>query len=202
MNDELKPHSQVLAEYMSAESPSHWLADEVGEYLFSDNNDSVVRSDVDRDEALSEVFELMDAEKDRLSEYALEPHALLMCEIEVTKSETQALASYFSQIVSPVLLLDICVRLCDVGDEVSVIHRYASGDICDFGATWPFGMDWAVEATTPMGKVLAEQGDIGVDMDDAPRIAKRLVALAAGVAAALLSLGGVAVLAFKRRRGA
>jgi hypothetical protein len=200
LNEEIKPHAQVLAEYISAESPSHWLADEVGEYLFSDTNDSAARSDVDREDAVSEVFERMDEEKSRLAEYAIEPHALLMCEIEVMKSETHAIASYFSRIVSPVLLLDICVRLCSVGDEVSVIHRYASGDVCDFSATWPFGMDWAVEATTPMGKVLAEQGDLSVDLDDAPRLPRYF---AAGVSAAVTSiLGGLVALLFFRRRRA
>lgn len=198
LNAEIKPHAQVLAEYISAESPSHWLADEVGEYLFSDNNDSTTRSDVDREDAISEVFERMDEEKGRLAEYAIEPHALLMCEIEVKKSETHAIASYFSRVVSPVLLLDICVRLCQVGDEVSVIHRYASGDVCDFGATWPFGMDWAVEATTPMGKVLAEQGDLSVDLDNPPRFLKYVGYGAAAVVSSLL--GGLVVFFFRRRR--
>jgi hypothetical protein len=153
----MKPPAQVLSEYLAATTPMHWMFDEVAEYLFGD------KSREEREELADELFERLDDERDRFAGSALADCDLVDFTLHVQKTAGRVLETSYATIPSPVVLLEMCLKVCEPTDEVHVLHRYASGDVCDFEARWPFGMDWAVRATTPMGETLYEDGDIATD---------------------------------------
>jgi hypothetical protein len=153
----MKPPAQVLSEYLAATTPMHWMFDEVAEYLFGD------KSRDDREDLAEDLFDRLDEERDRFASSALTESDLVDFTLHVQKTGGRVLETSYATIPSPVVLLEMCLKVCEPTDEVHVLHRYASGDVCDFEATWPFGMDWAVRATTPMGETLHEDGDISTD---------------------------------------
>ena len=127
------------------------MVDEIGEYLFPDANEQ------SRDQSLEEVFDRVEGERRRFLGTHLSPDDLVEFSIEVCKSESVTLQTKYSSAPSPVLLLELCLKLAEPGDEVIVKHRYASGDGCEFRSNWPFGMDWSVIATNPMAERLREE---------------------------------------------
>lgn len=135
----------VLGEYLAADSPGEWLMDEVGGYLFSGSSED------DRMEATDKVFERVDDERREFISKQLEPDTLVRFSVEIDKNGRTLRAS-FSDFPTPLILLDMCLRIADPGDEVSIMHTYANGGNVLFEGLWPFGMDWAVRATAPMGK--------------------------------------------------
>jgi hypothetical protein len=153
----MKPPAQVLSEYLATTTPMHWMFDEVAEYLFGDKERE------EREELAEDLFERLDDERDRFAASALQDCDLVDFALRVEKPSGRVLETSYVSIPSPVLLLEMCLKVCEPADEVHVLHRYASGDVCDFEARWPFGMDWAVQATTPMGETLQDEGEIVTD---------------------------------------
>jgi hypothetical protein len=147
-NDEKHPE-RVLGEYIAADSPGEWLAGEVGDYLFAEQDEA------EREDGLEQVFERVDAERRTFVATQLEPSQLLQFTLEVERAG-RTMRATFGAIPSPVVLLDACIRIADVGDNVIIEHTYASGDQVSFAGAWPFGMDWAVRATAPLGEALLE----------------------------------------------
>jgi hypothetical protein len=135
----------VLGEYLAADSPGEWLMDEVGEYLFGNATDD------DRDESTDRIFEQIDDDRRAYITTQLNPEQLVQFSLEVEKAGRSLRAS-FSEAPAPVVLLDMCLRISDPGDEITISHTYAGGGTVVFEGAWPFGMDWAVRATAPMGK--------------------------------------------------
>ena len=150
-NDEKHPE-RVLGEYIAADSPGEWLASEVGDYLFGEQDPD------EREDGLEQVFERVDAERRNFVSTQLEPSQLVQFSIEVERAG-RTMRATFGTIPSPVVLLDACIRIADVGDQVMIEHSYASGDQVTFAGPWPFGMDWAVRATAPMGETLIEESE-------------------------------------------
>lgn len=150
----MKSQSQVLAEYLGASTPGHWLLAEVADYLFGDPDDL---------DALEDVIERLDEERPSFASTHLDPAAVSEFTVEVLQRSEVALASRYQSIPSPMLLLDLCLRVAEPGDVVNITHRYGSGLECVFESRWPFGMDWAVRATTCMpqqrDELAAEAGD-------------------------------------------
>jgi hypothetical protein len=143
-----KDPEMVLGEYLAADSPGEWLVDEVGEYLFPQLDED------DREEGLSRVFDRIDDDRKEFLATQREPGQLVLFSLTVEQTKGTVLRASFSEIPVPVVLLDLCLRVADVGDAVCVEHHYATGDSVEFTSTWPFGMDWAVRATTPLGERL------------------------------------------------
>ncbi len=161
-NDEKHPE-RVLGEYIAADSPGEWLASEIGDYLFAEHDES------EREDGLEQLFERVDAERRTFVETQLEPTQLVQFSLEVERNG-RTMRATFGSIPSPVVLLDACIRIADVGDHVIVEHSYASGDRVTFAGPWPFGMDWAVRATAPLGEALMENNGgvlaLGDDFDE------------------------------------
>ena len=147
----------VLGEYLAADSPGEWLMDEVGEYLFGNSTED------DRDESTDRIFEQIDDDRRAYITTQLNPEQLVQFSLEVAKTGRSLRAS-FSEAPAPVVLLDMCLRISDPGDEVLITHTYASGAAVVFEGSWPFGMDWAVRATAPMGKSLT--GDVAEEIEE------------------------------------
>lgn len=162
VEEDIKPQDQVLAEFLAADSPGQWLVEEVGVYLYPDTEDE------DRENLIDSVFDRVNEERARFSTTHVGSHHLTEFTLEVEKNAKITLGGTYTSLPSPVLLLELCLKLAEPGDEVHVTHRYASSDACTFSAQWPFGMDWAVNATTPMGEILNDDsGDLD-DEDDEP----------------------------------
>jgi hypothetical protein len=144
-----KHPERILGEYIAADSPGEWLAEEIGDYLFGEADEE------SREDGLEQVFQRVDEERRSFVATQLDPHALTQFVLEVERPGRTLRAS-FSTIPSPLVLLDACIRIAEVGDRVIVEHSYASGDKVTFSGAWPFGMDWAVRATAPLGESLAD----------------------------------------------
>lgn len=163
MDGTIKPQTQVLAEYLAASTPGHWMVDEVGEYLFPDGDD------VARENGLEDVFDRIDEERRRFSATHIGPSQLTEFSLLVQQRGSTALEGKYAAFPSPVLLLELCLKLAEPGDQITVTHRYGSGDECRFESAWPFGMDWAVLSTTPMAERLSEELDDPHEVDAEPR---------------------------------
>jgi len=157
VEDDIKPQDQVLAEFLGAESPGQWLVEEVGVYLYPDADEE------DRENLLDSVFDRVNEERARFTTTHVGSHHLTEFTLEVEKNSKMALGGTYTSLPSPVLLLELCLKLAEPGDEIHVTHRYASSDACTFSAQWPFGMDWAVSAATPMGEILNDDGEDSED---------------------------------------
>lgn len=157
VDSSMKPQSQVLSEFLSAATPTHWMFDEVGEYLFGEKPED------EREELLDDLFDRLDEERDRLNTLVLDPLDIVEFQLRVEKPGGRSVRTSYSTIPSPVLLLELCLKMCSMGDEVLIEHVYASGDACGFRSEWPFGMDWAVRSTTPMGETLADEAEEELD---------------------------------------
>ena len=144
-----KHPEQILGEYIAADSPGEWLAVEIGDYLFGEV------ADAEREDGLEQVFQRVDEERRVFVATQLDPRALIQFVLEVERP-ARTLRATFSAAPSPLVLLDACIRIAEVGDRVIVEHVYASGDRVSFAGVWPFGMDWAVRATAPLGESLAD----------------------------------------------
>lgn len=179
----MKPQSQILSEFLAASTPTHWMFDEVAEYLFSD------KSEEEREELLDELFDRLEDERDVLAVDSFDEFDLVQFTLRVEKAGGRILETSYTTVPSPVLLLEMCLKLCEPGDEVHAMQRYASGDVADFSAPWPFGMEWAVRATTPMGETLAESHEL--PLEDLPRFPQpswRIGAAAGALIGTLLGL--------------
>ena len=153
VDDDIKSQEQVLAEFLAAESPGDWMISEVGGYLYPESGEQ------DRGDWLDSVFDRVEEERRRFTSTHAGPQQITEFGLEVLKSSTSVLNGTYTSLPSPVLLLELCLKIASVGDEVTIRHRYASGDACVFESQWPFGMDWAVAATTPMGAIFQEEED-------------------------------------------
>lgn len=189
----MKPQSQVLSEYLAATTPTHWMFDEVGEYLFGE------KPEEEREALLDEVFDRLEEERGRLNSMSLGPEDITEFTLRVEKPGGRCLVTSYPVLPSPVLLLELCLKMSAMGDEVVVEHSYVSGDRCEFKSEWPFGMDWAVRATTPMGETLADEAgfadDDWSDFFDRVRGASRVV----GVSVLVGFLLGILTGRFNRR---
>jgi hypothetical protein len=167
---------------------------EVGEYLYPETEAP------EREDWLDSVFDRVEEERRRFTSTHAGPQQITEFCLEVRKSNNSSLNGTYTSLPSPVLLLELCLKIASVGDDVTISHRYASGDVCVFESQWPFGMDWAVTATTPMGEMFQDDDDDHEDYSapalydqeaDEPRKLAMHRALAAYAAAVSGVLGGL-----------
>jgi hypothetical protein len=121
-----------------------WLVDDAGRYLAGDGAagaevESRGRQAVAR--AAGEVDELL------ASAYAA--HEVVATELRLASPGRGFRRTVFALSPTPVALLLLCVRLCDLGDDVSVLHHTAAIGTTTRTAAWPFGTDVAEQLTRP-----------------------------------------------------
>jgi hypothetical protein len=124
--------------------PARWLIDGVGRYLAGDDAPppevgAVGRQAVTR--AASEVEQLLS------SAYAA--HEVVATELRFAGPQLGYRRTVFALSPTPVALMLLCMRLCDVGDDVSVLLHTAGQGTVTRAAAWPFGMDAAEQLTRP-----------------------------------------------------
>lgn len=180
---------QIADEYRAAPNVQQWLLDEVADYLLDDVSDAAERAT-----AVGDVLARLDDEGERFSAAALDADELVLFSVTLQHQSGEVTHGDFSVMASPVLLLDTCASSSRPGDVVVVKHLYASGEGCEFAATWPFGMDLAVAMTTPMAETLAEDTVAAsgmLDMLDMSWFGRSPAQLAMAAAAGLI--GGIVI---------
>jgi hypothetical protein len=126
--------------------PAAWLVDEVGRYLVGDGADDADVVAAGRD-AVTRGAEQVNA----LLHSAYGAHEVVATELRLTGGRRGARRTVFAEEPTPVALLMLCLRLCDAGDEVAVLHHTAARGTTTRSGTWPFGMERAEELTRPPG---------------------------------------------------
>src|SRR5688572_2949541 len=119
-----------------------WLVDEVGRYLAGDEADELAVASAGRTavtQGASQVNELLRS--------AFAAHEIVATELRLVGPRRGARRTLFADQPTPVALLLLCLRLCDLGDEVAVVHHTAARGTTSRAATWPFGMFRAEELT-------------------------------------------------------
>jgi hypothetical protein len=133
----------------AAEQPEHtcrakWLVDEVGRYLAGDDAEEGDVASAGRlavTQGAAQVNELLRS--------AFAAHEVVATELRLVGPTRGARRTLFSDQPTPVALLLLCLRLCDVGDEVEIVHHTAGRGTTRRSSIWPFGMDKAEELTRP-----------------------------------------------------
>lgn len=124
--------------------PVGWLIDEVGAFLTGVDSDDEEAQAVGRQavtQGARQVNELLRS--------AFAAHEVVATELRLTGVKRGARRTVFADQPTPVALLLLCLRLCDLGDEVAVVHHTAARGTTSREATWPFGMARAEELTRP-----------------------------------------------------
>jgi hypothetical protein len=140
--NDFKSHEQVLAEYERSESIGDWLRLELGDFFSAEpaQRDEMVDGLLDADEVAFERF--IDDEYDE--------HDLVSLTVAVSNGrDSKTTLAAFKSLPTPISLLVMCCHMCEVGDEVTVHHSFASGSEVTISSQWPFGMHEAVVMTTP-----------------------------------------------------
>lgn len=124
--------------------PVGWLIDEVGTFLAGE------RVEVEEAQAVGRQAVTQGARQvNELLRSAFAAHEVVATELRLTGVQRGARRTVFADQPTPVALLLLCIRLCDLGDEVAVLHHTAARGTTSREATWPFGMARAEELTRP-----------------------------------------------------
>ena len=124
--------------------PAAWLVDEVGRYLAGDEADEEAVTEAGRSAVTHGAHQVND-----LLRSAYGAHEVVATELRLTGARRGARRTVFADEPTPVALLLLCLRLCDPGDEVGVLHHTAGRGTSHRTDTWPFGMTRAEELTRP-----------------------------------------------------
>ena len=144
MTKERQPETGEAADPWDGACPAHWLVDGVGRYLAGDDAlapeiGAVGRQAVTR--AASEV--------DRLLSSAYAAHEVVATELRLAGPRRGYRRTVFALSPTPVALMLLCMRLCDVGDDATLLQHTAGQGTVTRAAAWPFGMDAAERLTRP-----------------------------------------------------
>ena len=137
----------MSAEGEQRQCPVGWLMDEVGRYLAGDDATDELMSSTARDAVTKGAHQV-----NELLRSAFAAHEVVATELRLTGLRRGARRTVFAEEPTPVALLLLCLRLCDVGDEVVVLHHTAAKGTTSRSASWPFGMARAEELTRPPGR--------------------------------------------------
>lgn len=124
--------------------PVAWLVQDVGGFLAGEGADDATIAELGRAAVHRGAGEVND-----LLRSAFASHEVVATELRLTGAVRGARRTVFADEPTPVGLLLLCLRLCDVGDEVELLQHTAGKGSHTRSATWPFGMDRAEELTRP-----------------------------------------------------
>ncbi len=124
--------------------PLSWLVDEVGRFLSDPDadHDAVVHAG---QQAIHQGATQVNA----LLGSAFAAHEVVATELRLVGPTRGSRRTVFAEGPTPVALLLLCLRLCDLGDEVTMLYHTAGRGSTSRSAAWPFGMDRAEELTRP-----------------------------------------------------
>jgi hypothetical protein len=124
--------------------PVPWMVDDIGRYLAGDDAPAVTVGSVGR-EALSRAG----VEVNDLLRGAYSAHDVIATELRFAGPRRGFRRTVLAVSPSPVALMLLCTRLCDAGDDVTVLQHTAARGTARNGGRWPFGLDTAERLTRP-----------------------------------------------------
>lgn len=138
--------------------PVRWLVDDVGRFLADDGASAEDVGGAGR-QALTRAAR----EVDELLGSAFAAHEVTSTELRFAGPERGFRRTVFALSPTPVALLLLCMRLCDAGDQISVLQHTAGRGTCTRSELWPFGMAEAEELTRPPARQGAPPLPSGLD---------------------------------------
>jgi hypothetical protein len=121
-----------------------WLVEDIGRFLEGDDADPADVGGAGR-RALTRAA----GEVDELLGSAFAAHEVIATELRFAGPERGFRRTVFALPPTPVALMLLCMRMCDTGDQVSVLQHTAGHGTCTRSELWPFGMAQAEELTRP-----------------------------------------------------
>lgn len=137
-------HERTAAEPWAGTCPVRWLVDDIGRFLAGDG-----ASPDDIDGAGRQALSRASGEVNTLLESAFAAHEVVATELRLASPARGFRRTVFALPPTPVALMVLCMRLCDVGDDVSVLQHTAGQGTFTRSGSWPFGMTVAEELTRP-----------------------------------------------------
>ena len=140
--------------------PVRWMVDDIGRYLAGDDASpaevgSAGRQAVTR--AATEVHELLRS--------AYSAHEVVATELRFAGPQRGFRRTVFAVPPTPVALMLLAMRMCDTGDDVTVLQHTAARGSSNRRARWPFGMDEAERLTRPPSRGTTEIPDGLAELD-------------------------------------
>jgi hypothetical protein len=118
-----------------------WLVEDVGHFLA---DDEPAAASVGRQAIMRGAEEV-----NGLLRSAFAAHEVVASELRLTGRRSGGRRTVFAETPTPVALLLLCLRLCDHGDEVSLLQHTAAKGTTTRSGVWPFGMAEAEQITRP-----------------------------------------------------
>lgn len=137
-------HEPAATEPWGGGCPVRWVVDDIGRFLAGDDASpdevgGAGRQAVSR--AAGEVHDLLQS--------AFAAHEVVATELRMAGPSRGFRRTVFALPPTPVALILLCMRMCDLGDDVSVLQHTAGHGTSTRTETWPFGMGVAEELTRP-----------------------------------------------------
>ena len=124
--------------------PVRWMVDDIGRYLAGDDAAEVEVGRVGRlavTRAADEVRHLLGC--------AYAPHEVVATELRLAGPTRGFRRTVFAVAPTPVALMLLCMRMCELGDDVTVLQHTAARGTTTRTGVWPFGLAVAEELTRP-----------------------------------------------------
>jgi hypothetical protein len=137
-------HEGAAAEPWAGSCPVRWLVDDIGQFLAGEG-----ASPDEIGGAGREALHRASGEVNSLLGSAFAAHEVVATELRLAGPDRGFRRTVFALPPTPVALLLLCMRLCDVGDDVSVLQHTAGHGTFTRSDAWPFGMAVAEELTRP-----------------------------------------------------
>jgi hypothetical protein len=132
------------AEPWAGGCPAAWLVHDVGRFLAGEDAPPQEVGSAGR-QALTRAA----AEVERLLTSSYAPHEVVATELRFAGPQRGFRRTVLALSPTPAALQLLCMRLCDLGDDVSVLQHTAGHGTSTRTDTWPFGMAVAEELTRP-----------------------------------------------------
>lgn len=114
--DHVRDPQEILGDYLAADTPAEWLFGEISGYLLEGIDGG------ERAERLEEFFARLPDERAAYLSRQLLPDHLVQFTLRVTGRDGEVAQMSFSELPSPAVLLELCFKLADVGDQITVRH--------------------------------------------------------------------------------
>ncbi len=137
-------YERAAAAPWAGSCPMRWLVDDIGRFLAGEE-----ASPDEIGDAGHQALGWATGEVNALLGSAFAAHEVVATELRLAGPGRGFRRTVFALPPTPVALLLLCMRLCDLGDDVSVLQHTAGHGTSTRSAAWPFGMDVAEELTRP-----------------------------------------------------
>jgi hypothetical protein len=145
----------------AGECPVRWLVEDIGRFLAGDDAQPAEVGSAGRQaltRAANEVNDLL------RSAYAA--HEVVATELRFAGPQRGFRRTVFALSPTPAALMLLAMRMCDTGDDVTVLQHTAAQGTSSRHGQWPFGMAEAERLTRPPGgdddiALLVDPGEAG-----------------------------------------